>query len=336
MSGAGRVRVAVLGAAHPHVAYALDEVARRPELELVAAAESDPVMRGRFLGYLGVPVYSRTADLLARHEVDVAVVAGVYTERADAVLAALEAGADVLADKPLCTSCSQLDAIAAAVARTPRQVSVMFEKRFYPATRAARRLLDAGVLGELVLVASTGPHKLNQGGRPEWFLRRDGYGSIAADLPVHDIDLVLQLSGATSGTVSALTRNGRAADHPDFDDHVALLLRAGSVTATIEANWLSPEAAEVHGHYRMRLTGTEGTAELDWAYNTLTVATHTRRPWTEPLDDAGVRPAQYFFDALLTGAEPEITTDASLLATQVALAAGESAEAAGKAVPWGR
>lgn len=335
MSGAGRVRVAVLGAAHPHVAYALDEVARRPELDLVAAAEPDPAMRARFLDGLTVPVYAKPGDLLARHEVDVAVVAGVYTQRAEAVVAALDAGAHVLADKPLCTDRAQLDAITTAAARTRRHVSVMFEKRFYPATRAARRLLDDGVLGELVLVASTGPHKLDQSARPEWFLRRDGYGSIAADLPVHDIDLVLALSGATSGSVSALTGNGRAADHSDFDDHVALLLRAGAVTATIEANWLSPEAADVHGHYRMRLTGTEGTAELDWAYDSLTVATHTRRSWSEPLDAIPVRPARYFFDALHRGVEPEITTEASLLATQVAIAAGESAGATGATVDWG-
>lgn len=327
------MRVAILGAAHPHVHYVMDEVARRPELELVAAAEPRPQLREQYLGGLdGVPLYSEVTDLLARHEVDVALVAGVYTERAAASLAALAAGAHVLADKPLCTSLEQLDAIAAA-AEAGRQVSVVFEKRFYPPTLALRNLLDDGVLGEIVLVAGTGPHKLGQANRPDWFLRRDGYGGIAADLPVHDIDLVLHLTGATSGTVAAKTGNARPADHPEFDDHVALLLRAGSVTATIEANWLGPEAADVHGHYRMRLAGTRGTAELDWAYQSLTVTTHDRPTWSEPLDP-GQRPAQYFFDALLAGREPEITTAASLLATRVALTAQASADAGGELLSW--
>lgn len=330
------MKVAIVGAAHPHVAYALDEVDAREELELVAVCEPDEQLRSTYLpAGLAAPVYDTAAEVFDAHEVDVALVAGVYGRRGADTRLALDAGAHVLADKPLCTSLSELEEIAAAAHRNGRHVSVVFEKRFYPPTLAARRLLADGVLGELALVASTGPHKLNQPNRPPWFLTRAGYGGIAGDLPVHDIDLVLALTGASSGTVSARTGNARAEDHPEFDDHVAVLLHTGGATATIEANWLSPQAAPVHGHYRMRLTGSEGTAELDWAYNTLTVATHDREPWQEPLKDAH-RPAAYFFDALAAGAEPEIGTAASLLATRVALLAQRSADAGGFPEPFGR
>ncbi len=328
------MRVAILGAAHPHVEYALEEVAHRADLELVAAAEPDAAMREQFLGPLtDVPVYDGFADLLDAHAVDVALVAGTSARRAEATLRALDAGAHVLADKPLCTTLDELDAIAAAADRTGRHVSIVFEKRFYPATTALRRLLDDGVLGELAMVASTGPHKLRQTSRPAWFLDPAQYGGIAGDLPIHDIDLVLDMTGATAGTVTAVTGNARAADHPGFDDHVALLLRAGDVPATIEANWLGPEAADVHGHYRMRVTGSEGTAELDWAYHRLRVTTHDRPTWDEPLGEP-VRPARYFFDAVLRGEEPVISTRASLLATRVALTAQESAHRGGALLEW--
>lgn len=323
------MKVAIIGAAHPHVAYALDEVAARPELELVAVCEPDEQLRSTYLpSGLVAPVYDSAADLFDAQDVDVALVAGIYSRRGADTRLALEAGAHVLADKPLCTSLSELDEIAAAAERSGRYVSVVFEKRFYPPTLAASRLLADGVLGELALVASTGPHKLNLPSRPPWFLSRAGYGGIANDLPVHDIDLVLSLTGAQQGTVSALTGNARPADHPEFDDHVAVLLHAGGVSATMEADWLSPQAADVHGHYRMRLTGSEGTAELDWAYNTVAVATHDRAPWQEPLGEPR-RPAAYFFDALAAGVEPEVGTAASLLATRVALLAQRSADSGG-------
>lgn len=327
-------RVAILGAAHPHVSYVLDEVAARPDVELVAAAEADPAMRAAFLSGLGgVPVLERVDDLLAAHDVDVALVAGVYGERAAAVLAALDAGAHVLADKPLCTTPADLDRIERRAAETGRHVSVVLEKRLSPVTVAARGLLADGTLGELALVASTGPHKLDLPARPEWFLRRRTYGGVAGDLPVHDIDLALVLSGATEGTVSALTGNARRADHPDLDDHVAVLLRAGGVAATIEASWLGPQASDVHGHYRMRLTGSEGTAELDWVYGTLHVETHRRARHTVGLP-APVRPAAYFFDALEAGHEPVITTAQSLRATRVALLAQVSADQDGAPQAW--
>lgn len=341
MDGRAPMKVAILGAAHQHVDYALAEVAHRDELELVAVAEPDAALRERYLAGVRAPRYDSAQELLAAHDVDVALVAGVYSERAAATVAALQAGAHVLADKPLCTTLEQLDEVRRAIARAERHVSLVFEKRFHPATLALRRLLADGVLGRIAMVASTGPHKLNQSARPAWFLDPATYGGIAGDLPIHDIDLVLDLvakqtlaAGAMPsplhGTVSALAGNARPQDHPGFDDHVSLLLRAGDVLATLEANWLGPEASDVHGHYRMRVTGAQGTAEVDWAYHRLTVTTHDRPTWEEPLGPAQ-RPAQYFFDALLEGRAPEVSTIASLQATEVALLAQRSAEAGGAA-----
>src|SRR5699024_10029173 len=108
---------------------------------------------------------------------------------------------------------------------------------------------------------------------------------------------------------------------------------AGDAVATIEAHWLSPEAPDLHGHYRMRVTGSEGTAELDWAYHSLRGATHDRDTWEEPLGQA-VRPAAYFFDAIEAGREPKVSTAASLLATRVALLAQRSVETGGAPQHW--
>lgn len=327
------INVAVLGAGHPHIGEALREIATRDDVSLVAASEPDATMRERFLSDVSAPVYESHAELLGRHRIDVAVVSGIYAQRSEAVLAAFEAGAHVFADKPLCTTEEQLDRIAAVATKSDRHLGLMFTKRFSAATIAAKRLVDAGVLGDLALIASTGPHKLTQANRPAWFFDSAAYGGAAGDLPVHDVDLALFFTGATSGTVSGAVGNVRSADHPDFDDHVALLLRAGSTIATIEANWLSPEAAELHGHYRMRLTGSEGTAEIDWGYETLTVATHDRPTWTEPLDPPR-RSMQFFFDAIAAGTEPEVTTKESLLATRIALLAQRSADTGGTVLPW--
>lgn len=327
------MKVAVLGAAHGHVLDALGEVGKREDLQLVAVAEPDEAMRERFLHDQPVPVYASVDELVDRHQFDVAIVAGIYGQRGEAVLAALSANAHVFADKPLCTTLGHVEQIDAAAKKFGRHVSVMFTKRFTPATIAAERLINHGVLGDLALVASTGPHKLTQRSRPDWFFDRRDYGGIAADLPAHDIDLVLHLTGATSGTVSAMTGNARPVDHPDFDDHVAMLLHTNTVLATIEASWLAPEAALVPGHYRMRLTGSLGTAEIDWAHNSLTVATHDRATWTEPLSDTRSVYARYF-DSLLAGQSPEITTTAALAATKISLLAQQSADEGGTQISW--
>jgi predicted dehydrogenase len=323
------IRLAVIGAAHPHVSYALDELAHRDDVFLVAVSDPDPATADRYALPHRAVSYTDHRALLADQKPDVVMVAGVYADRGPAVVDALEAGAHVLADKPLCTTLADLDAIEAAVRKTGCSVSLLLEKRTYPETLAARDLLGAGVLGELVMVASTGPHKLNRPTRPPWFLRRAGYGGILGDLAVHDIDLVLALSGAREGTVAGLSDPAK----PEFALYGALLLKAGPVAATVDVSWLTPAAAPYHGDYRMRLTGTEGTAELFWARGRLTVATTDRPPWEVELP-AGRRPAQDAFAALAAGREPETGTLASLTATRVALLAQQSADEGGAVLRW--
>jgi predicted dehydrogenase len=303
-------------------------------VDLVGIWEPDAELRSRYLGGLSAPVAPSVQALLDSGEVDIALVGGIYESRAACAAAALTAGAHVLSDKPLATRTEQLALLESAVADGGGHLSIAFEKRRDPVTLAARSLLEGGVLGRIAMISSTGPHKLTQSSRPSWFLDPAVYGGIAGDLPIHDIDLVLQLTGAENGTVSALTGNARPGDHPGFDDHVAVLLNAGGVPASIEAGWLGPEAADVHGHYRMWITGSEGSAELDWAYHSLSVTTHDRTTWTEPLPDGDTWPGEYFFDAISKGEAPEITTAESLLATRIALLAQRSAEAGGETMAW--
>ncbi|WP_460651611.1 Gfo/Idh/MocA family protein [Kribbella endophytica] len=324
------IRLAVAGTAHPHVDYVLSELTHQPEVELVGVSEPDPAAAARYAGGLGVPVYASHEEL---PDVDVVAVCGEYGARADVVVAALHRGAHVLADKPLCTTLADLDRIAEAARTADRTVSVMFEKRGYPVTVAARQLVADGILGDLALVASTGPHKLNQASRPDWFFDRSRYGGILGDLAVHDIDLVLALSGASAGTVAGRAGNLSLPDRPGFSDHGAVLLGADAVTATIEAHWMWPAASAYHGHYRMRLTGTAGTAELDWARGTLDVVTHDRDVWSPALGRP-VRPAEEFLTALVEGRRPEVGTAESLAATRIALLAQLSADSGGVPQSW--
>jgi predicted dehydrogenase len=208
----------------------------------------------------------------------------------------------------------------------------MFEKRGYPVTLAARRLVDDGVLGELTLIASTGPHKLRYPERPDWFFTED-YGGILGDLAVHDVDLVLALAGADSGYAVGSVGKRAYAEHPAFNDHGAMLLVTGGVSATIDAHWLAPEAEASNGRYVMRLVGTQGTAELRWSDGELDVATHKRDTWRQELP-RGCRPAQDFFERRLSGGVPEVATAESLAATRIALLAQRSADAGGLVEHW--
>src|SRR5690625_3304508 len=135
------IDVIILGAAHPHVGYVITEGDATRDVRIVAAAEPDPDLRKTFLGDLAAPVYADPAEALATHPADVAVVCGVYSERAAHVTACLGRGMAVLVDKPMCTDLDQLAAIERAAATASAPLAIMFDKRFYPETRALVELV---------------------------------------------------------------------------------------------------------------------------------------------------------------------------------------------------
>ncbi|WP_350278037.1 Gfo/Idh/MocA family oxidoreductase [Kribbella sp. HUAS MG21] len=316
------MRIAVAGAAHPHVAYATAEVDQGTGYELVAVADPERATAEKWAAPYGARVFTDHREMLRAVEPDVVMVAGIYGDRGRVVVDALDAGCHVIADKPLCTTLEDLDAITAAAARSGRHVTLLLEKRYYPVTLAAREL--AGRLGTIHGVTSSGPHKLNRPTRPPWFFERSRYGGLLNDLAVHDIDAGLLFTGLTGGTVSGAIVDGLYG--------VATLSGPGALI-TAGVDWLTPAGSPVHGDYRMKLVGTEGTAELLWARNRLVLTTTDAAPHDVPLP-AGYRPAELPLRALAEGNEPDIGTARGLLATRLALLAQQSAENGGVPISW--
>ncbi|TDW24539.1 Gfo/Idh/MocA family protein [Kribbella kalugense] len=312
----------IAGAAHPHVAYATAEVDRVSSFELVAVADPSRETAERWAAPYDAKVFTDHQQMLREVEPDVVMVAGIYGDRGQAVVDALNAGCHVIADKPLCTTLEDLDAITEAAHRTGRHVTLLLEKRYYPVTLAA--LESSSLLGTIHGVSSSGPHKLNRPTRPAWFFDRKQYGGLLNDLAVHDLDAALLFTGLTGGTISGVV--------VDELYGVATLSGPGALV-TAGVDWLNPAGSPMHGDYRMKLVGTEGTAELLWARKRLVLTTTDLAPHDVPLP-AGYRPAELPLQALAAGNEPDITTERGLLATRLALLAQQSADNGGVPIAW--
>jgi predicted dehydrogenase len=328
------VRVAIAGAAHPHVEYALRELALTPELSLVAVA--DPCLDIAVACAAGsqARVFADHREMLDRVAPEIVVAAGVYRDRGTIVVDALNAGCHVVADKPLCITSAELEAIRIASQASRGSVTLLLEKRFYPETIAAMDLVSSGAIGEVIEVNSTGPHKLNLSERPSWFLDRATYGGILTDLITHDIDLALVFTKATSGTITGAVA-GELPDRPGFALSGVAMLRTPTQLMVLEANWLTPAASPVHGDYHMRVVGCEGVVDLWWARNLVTLATSGKAAHHVETG-TGYRPAEPVFESLIRGEVPPLAGKDSFITTQLALLAQESAESQGAPMKWDR
>ncbi|MEV1332195.1 Gfo/Idh/MocA family oxidoreductase [Micromonospora costi] len=154
----GRTRYAVVGTgarAEMFVrALAVDHADRA---ELVAFADVNQARmdaHNRWLARLGhppVPTYPATdfAAMLARERVDTVLVTSVDVTHDEYVVAALDAGRDVITEKPMTVDAARCRRILDAAARTGRRVTVAFNYRYNPLHEQVRRLLADGAVGEV-------------------------------------------------------------------------------------------------------------------------------------------------------------------------------------------
>ncbi len=158
-----------------------------------------------------VPRVADAQTLLDDPAIDLICISCIPRDRARWAIAAMEAGKDVMTDKPGCTTLAQLAEIRAVQARTGRIWSIDFSERFeVPSVTKAAELVAAGAIGRVVQTVGLGPHRLNRAMRPAWFFDREAYGGILTDIASHQIDQFLFFTGSTEAQITLAT----AADPP--------------------------------------------------------------------------------------------------------------------------
>jgi predicted dehydrogenase len=144
---------------------------------------------------LGDPVRFE-ADALAaavrEHEIDRVIITSPDATHARHIVAALDAGADAIVEKPLTTTEKGVRAIAEAVARTGRSVTVTFNYRYAPRNTALKQLIASGEIGtptsvhfEWVLDTAHGADYFRR-----WHRDKANSGGLLVHKSTHHFDLV--------------------------------------------------------------------------------------------------------------------------------------------------
>jgi len=184
-----------------------------------------------------------------RPDVAVVVVATTNERLAELTCRAIEAGKDVLVEKPAARSVAELDTVIEAATQRGRLVRVGFNHRYHPALQKARQLVDAGIAGDLMFVRGRYGHGGRIGYDREWRANPvlSGGGELI-DQGVHLIDLSRWFLGDFD-TVSGFA-------HTYFwqmpvDDNGFMLLRtAAEQTAFLHVScteWKNLFSLEIYG-----------------------------------------------------------------------------------------
>ena len=320
-----RLKVAVVGCGHLGTIHAR-LLAAREDVELVAVVDPSAAARDR------AAAAHACRGLASPHEleglVDAAVVASPTDLHAETAVPLLEAGIDVLVEKPIAPSRLEAERIVGTAARHGRVVAVGHVERFNP--------------GWPVAVAKAGWPVAVESHRRAPFTFRSLDVGVVLDLMIHDIDLVLSLrpgrlvavhgtavvaTGGHEDAVRAHLRfdSGLVADltasriHPGVDRSMTLWGRSGLVSVDFQSkrvDAVSPSAEVASGVFdASKATG----QERDRLKESFFDAVLPRAIEELPQGNAIVSEHDDFLNAVRTKGLPMVDAASGLEALDVAL-----------------
>ena len=262
-----KLKVAVVGCGHLGTIHAR-LLAGRGDVELVAVCDPSADAARRAAESHGCTACSEPRELMGR--VDAAVVAAPTGLHAAVSVPLLEAGVDLLVEKPIAATIEDARAIVAAVRRHGRIVAVGHVERFNPAWRLAVEKVGRPTLVESARLAPFTYRSLDVG--------------VIHDLMIHDIDLVLSLD---PGRLEQVEAHGIVATGGHEDLVKARLTFSSGLVADLTASRINPVLRRT-----MSLWSTTAVASVDFNSKTVEVLTPSRAVQAGTFVAADVPPAE--------------------------------------------
>ncbi|HWL54532.1 MAG TPA: Gfo/Idh/MocA family oxidoreductase [Chthoniobacteraceae bacterium] len=277
-------------------------------------------------------VYASMDDLLHDFQPDLVYIGTVYARNGALAVRALEAGFDVVSEKPIAGDWPTWHRLRELTAPGKRRIIAELTMRWNPAFRKTRELIRSGAIGEPTHIRAKKSYRFGNK-RPDFYRKRELFGGIIPWVAIHAIDYAAWCTGLHYEAATATHGNRRFSDYPEMEDHAALFFRmSGGVPCIMTADFLRPDNASTHGDDRLQITGTEGLLEIRRG-ELLEISRDGEKTWTfadEP--NLGVTLSKDLVAAALGDTTTPLSTADSLHANAAALAARESADTEGN--PW--
>lgn len=158
---------------------------------LAAAVEPDVARAAEAEGKYSIPVFASIAELLAANlQLDAATVAVPTLGHHAVASALLDAGLDLLVEKPLAATCAQADELIALAEKNRRILQPGHLERFNPAVLAVEPQLKRPMFFEAHRLSVFSPRSLDV--------------DVVLDLMIHDLDIVLTMANSPVREVRAV------------------------------------------------------------------------------------------------------------------------------------
>ncbi len=243
----------------------LDAIVQLKEAEIAAICDIDEKKLTAFSAEYGVAkAFTDYRKLLADPGVDAVCICSPDHFHLEMVTAALEAGKDVLCEKPLALHTAECAEMIAAAKRCGKRLMVGQVCRFAPGFAKAKELVAGGVIGDLFFAESEYAHDYSDIGG--WRKEPDNLRHGVTGGGCHAVDLLRWIVGNPT-EVFSYSNKKVLTDWPCDDMSISLLKFSGNVIGKV---YISTGCKR---EYTMRtvLYGTKGTIVVDNTSSTMSL-----------------------------------------------------------------
>ena len=320
----GKLSIVLIGAGRAGMIHARNFRAAVPHAAITAVV--DPVEEAARAAVAELEIDTYYTDYhaaLADDTVDAVIVVTPTKYHCQIVLDAAAAGKHILCEKPMAMTVEECELMEEACAKAGVKLQLAFMRRFDESFIAAKNAIEAGSIGDVVMVRSNtrGPSIPKP-----WMYDISKSNGPLAEVNSHDIDTLRWLTGSEFKTVYAIGGNYRCpdavAEFPDFYDNVI-------VSAQFEngmQGMIDGAQGVLYGYdARVEILGTKGCIFLgNTRENSVQVCTNDKHKtgefihsWMNLFRDAYLAEDIAFAQCVLENTDPLVTGKDGKMAVKV-------------------
>ncbi len=320
--------VGVIGLGRMGQIYARNIARQIPEARLACVSDVVEERARALADELGVASWTTDyQEMLIGRTIEAVFVTSPTSTHREVVIAAAEAGKAIFCEKPIALSLEDTDQMLATLDRTGAMFQAGFMRRFDAGYMAAKRQIEAGVVGKPVTFKSVGRDPFC----PDLeYARPSVSGGLILDMAIHDFDLGRWLM---ADEVRRVYTEGGTLAFPqldavgDIDNAVVNLLFQGGALGNVEVSRNALYGYDI----RTEILGTEGSVSIGYYRQTPVLVmtkqgiTHDMVPYIiQRFGDAYLAQSQDFVERVLNGREPAVGGYDARAALVIGLAATRS------------
>ncbi len=326
-----KIRFCLIGAGRAGMVHANNVVYNIKNTELTAIVDSDKKVleqRGKELGVDNL--FITLDDALSSNLFDaVLIVTPTFTHREIAVKCA-EAKRHIFCEKPMSVRTDEAQDMIDACEKSGVKLQIGFMRRFDPPFVNAKKVIDSGDLGEVMIIKSIGR---GPGLPPPWAYNVSESNGLLGEVNSHDFDSTRWLSGSEYKRVYAEAVNRKVLnlkrDYPDFYDNAVCTVRfkndvIGTIDGTCPVDYGYDARAEIVMTKGLISIGEmRGEALLTCDVNGV-IKENVFKSWRNRFKDAYINELRHFIQCIIEDETPLVGGYDGLAAVRAVVATNES------------